>query len=65
MNNIHDRARQMVAQSRAPMSLSEAYSALAKRRRAKPKREESMAGDAVMASDVCSRPTPRLWYQLD
>jgi hypothetical protein len=29
--NIHDRARQMVAQSRGPMSREEAYSELARR----------------------------------
>jgi len=31
--NIHDRARQLVAQSPAPLSLSEAYARLAKRRK--------------------------------
>lgn len=31
--NIHDRARQLVAQSKAPMTLSQAYSELARHRR--------------------------------
>lgn len=33
--NIHDRARQMVAQSGRPMSMSEAYAELARRAAAK------------------------------
>ena len=61
--NIHDRARQLVAQSKRPMTMSEAYAALAKRRvRKKP--EPSMAG-AMDLSPVVSRPSGGFWWQRE
>lgn len=61
--NIHDRARRLVAQSKGPMTLSEAYAALA-RRRVRKQTKSSKVNSAELAFAVSPEPGG-FWWQRD